>query len=42
MYNAEDELENVDESLTHKENIILKPTCSESCLKGQKLLIVML
>lgn len=44
MYNAEDEIEiiEIDKSLTHKENIILKPTYSENCLKGQKLLIVML
>ena len=41
MYNEEDEID-LDISLAHKENVILKPTYSENCLKGQKLLIVML
>ena len=41
MYNEEDAID-LDISLAHKENVFLKPTYSENCLKGQKLLIVML
>ena len=41
MYNPEDEID-LDPSLAHEENIILKPTYTKDCLKGQKLLIVML
>ena len=41
MYNPEDEID-LDPSLAHEENIILKPTYTKDCLKGQKLLIIML
>ena len=41
MYNEEDEIE-LDESLAHKEKVYLKPSYAQDCLKGQKLLIVML
>ena len=41
LYNEEDEVD-LDQSLAHKENVILKPSYSKNCLKGQKLLIVML
>ena len=43
LYNEEDEEElEVNESQIYKEKVYIKPSFSENCLKGQKLLIVML